>query len=68
MYYKKSSMGFVHGGLKSTFIKGRQQQNGRLFASFNFFRFLLIKSRGTSNYISDQAAPTDEFKPSPFTH
>ena len=34
--------------------------NGRLFSSFNFFSFLLIKTGCDSNYISDNAARTDE--------
>ena len=36
-------------------------QNGRLYASCDFFSFLLTKSWGTTNLISDHATPTDEF-------
>ena len=36
-------------------------QNGRLSASCNFFSFWLIELWGTTNQISDHAAPTDEF-------
>ena len=43
------------------------EQNVRLSASCNFLSFWLIKSWGTTNRISDHAAPTDEFNEHNFT-
>ena len=56
--------GMEDGGVDRTVIDCRQDQlgqlNGRLFSSFNFFSFWLIKTWCTSNWISDHSAHTDE--------